>query len=138
MSVGRKILTFVAGATAVGGFVVDWNRTHLFNPTWPPHARFHDAQTISLGALLGTAGLAALYGRRGDGEEKATAGALLPACFWASMGTAFAFPGTEGLQSEFPERVPRVGGVWIDERFAAAGMLGLGALGYLLERRDSQ
>lgn len=138
MSAGRKILTFVAGATAVGGFVVDWNRTHLFNPTWPPHARFHDAQTISLGALLGTAGLAALYGRRGDGVGQATAGALLPACFWASMGTAFAFPGTDGLQSEFPERVPRVGGVWIDERFAAAGMLGLGALGYLLERRDSR
>lgn len=132
MSAGRKILAFVAGATAVGGFLVDWNRTHLFNPNWPPHARFHDAQTISTGALLGAAGLIALRrGKRGTAP-----GALLPAFFWASMGTAFAFPGAAGLQSEFPDRVPRLGGVWIDERFAAAGMLGLGALGYALERRQ--
>lgn len=136
MAMGRKILTFVAGATAVGGFLVDWNRTHLFNPSWPPHARFHDAQTISMGALLGTAGLVALHGPSASHADNTAAGALLPAFFWGSMGTAFAFPGAEGLQSEFPERIPRIGGVWVDERFAAAGMLGLGALGYFLERRS--
>lgn len=130
MNTGRKILTFVAGATAVGGFLVDWNRTHLFNPTWPPHARFHDAQTISAGALLGSAGLLAL--RRGDGGV--VPAALLPAFFWASMGAAFLYPGAKGLQAEFPEKVPRLGRVWIDERFAAAGMLGLGGFGYLLAR----
>lgn len=135
MSAGRKILTFVAGATAVGGFAADWNRTHLFNPHWPPHARFHDAQTIAMGALLGTAGLVGLN-RTGQDPDRSTAlGALLPGFFWASMGAAFAFPGAQGLQAEFPELVPRVGGVWIDERFAAAGMLGLAILGYGLERR---
>lgn len=133
MSAGRKILTFVAGATAVGGFLVDWNRTHLFNPNWPPHARFHDAQTISLGALLGTAGLAALHGKGGTDRERTAAGAVLPAFFWAAMGAAFAFPGTGGLQAEFPDRVPRVRGVWLDERFAAAGMLGLAVAGFTLE-----
>lgn len=135
MSTGRKVLTFVAGATAVGGFLADWNRTHLFNPSWPPHARFHDAQTISLGALLGTAGLVALHLRQESKPSGTAAGALLPAFFWGSMGTAFLFPGAQGLQSEFPERIPRIGGVWIDERFAAGGMLGLVALGYLLEVR---
>lgn len=131
MSTGRKILTGVAVATAVGGFLVDWNRTHLFNPAWPPHARFHDAQTISTGALLGSAGVLALR----QGDEGILLGALLPAFFWVSMGTAFLYPGAQGLQAEFPEKVPRIGGVWLDERFAAAGMLGLGGLGYLLARR---
>ncbi len=134
MSAGRRILNFVAAATAVGGFAADYNRTHLFNPNWPPHARFHDAQTITLGALLGGAGLVTL--RRGCGADRgAAAGALLPAFFWASMGSAFLYPGTAGLQAEFPRLIPRIRGVWIDERFAAAGMLGLGALGYVLERR---
>lgn len=135
MATGRKILNVVAGATAVGGFAVDWNRTHLFNPNWPPHARFHDAQTIAMGALLGAGGLFALNSTGPHHDRNAGLGALLPSFFWASMGAAFAFPGAQGLQSEFPDLVPRVRGVWIDERFAAAGMLGLGVLGYGLERR---
>lgn len=135
MSAGRKILNVVAGATTVGGFAADWNRTHLFNPSWPPHARFHDAMTIAMGALLGASGLYALNRKGPAPDRDTTVGALLPAFFWASMGAAFAFPGAQGLQSEFPQLVPRVRGVWIDERFASAGMLGLTALGYGLERR---
>ena len=42
-SVGRWLLSGVAAFTAVGGFLADWNRTHLFNPRWTPHAKFHDA-----------------------------------------------------------------------------------------------
>ncbi|MGQ1795801.1 DUF6640 family protein [Kocuria oceani] len=135
MSAGRKILNVVAGATAVGGFAADWNHTHLFNPNWPPHARFHDAMTITMGALLGAGGLYALNRNGPDPGRDTTMGALLPAVFWTSMGAAFAFPGTQGLQAEFPHLVPRVRSVWIDERFASAGMLGLTALGYGLDRR---
>ncbi|MHA7241435.1 DUF6640 family protein [Arthrobacter sp. TMS1-12-1] len=135
-SAGRKILNFVAGVTAVGGFAADWNRTHLFNPNWSPHAKFHDAQTIAVGSLLGVGGLYVLN-RKGPALQRDTAlGALLPAFFWASMGAAFGFPGAEGLQSEFPEVVPRVRGVWIDERFGSAVMLGLIAVGYGLDRRS--
>lgn len=119
----------------VGGFAADWNRTHLFNPNWPPHARFHDAMTIAVSGLLGAGGLYALN-RKGLDRERGTAlGAVLPAFFWASMGAAFAFPGAQGLQAEFPHLIPRVRGVWINERFVSAGMLGLTALGYGLERR---
>ncbi|WP_458117021.1 DUF6640 family protein [Arthrobacter sp. D2-10] len=125
----------MAGATAVGGFAADWNRTHLFNPSWPPHARFHDAQTVAMGALLGLGGLWVLN-RKGSAPQRDIAmGALLPAFFWASMGAAIGFPGTGGLQTEFPETVPRVRGVWIDERFASGAMLGLIAVGYYLDRR---
>lgn len=123
----------MAGLTAVGGFAADWNRTHLFNPAWPPHARFHDAMTVSLGALLGGVALYAL--RDGAQERDLVVGATGPAVFWVAMGSASAYPGAEGLQSEFPELVPRFGGVWIDERFAAVGMLALGATGYVLETR---
>ena len=40
---GRLILSFVLVVGAIVSTAVDWNTTHLFNPTWPPHARFHDA-----------------------------------------------------------------------------------------------
>lgn len=129
---GRAILRTAAGLTAVGGFAADWNRTHLFNPAWPPHARFHDAWTISLGALLGGAALYLLRDDRTD--HHAALGAALPALYWVGQGTAFAFPGTAGLEAEFPQFVPRIKGVWINERFAAGAMLALSATGYLLDR----
>jgi hypothetical protein len=132
---GRSIQRTVAGLTTVGGFVADWNRTHLFNPAWPPHARFHDAWTISLGALLGGASLYLLRDDRTD--QQAVLGAALPALFWVGQGAAFAFPGTAGLEAEFPQYVPRIKGVWINERFAAGAMLALSATGYLLDRHQA-
>jgi hypothetical protein len=130
------MLRAVAALTAGGGFAADWNRTHLFNPAWPPHAKFHDAQTIALGALLGGAGLYYL-GRDGHppGGADTRLGALLPALFWLSQAAGFAFPNAKGLEAEFPQYVPRLKGVWINERFSSALMLALSAAGYLLERR---
>jgi hypothetical protein len=124
----RSLLRGVAVVTAVGGFVMDWNRTHLFNPAWPPHARFHDAFTISLGAMLGL--LALFFLRRGSDRRDLAIGAALPAIFWASQGASFTFPGAEGLESEFPQYVPRVRGIWINERFASGLMLALTLVGY--------
>ena len=40
---GRLLLSFVVVVGAIVSTAVDWNTTHLFNPTWPPHAHFHDA-----------------------------------------------------------------------------------------------
>jgi hypothetical protein len=100
---GRAALRTLAATTAVAGFAADWNRTHLFNPAWPPHARFHDAMTIVLGTSPGGT---ALYLLRDDADPREVAlGAALPALFWASMGAAFAFPGTAGLEAEFPRDV---------------------------------
>src|SRR5919112_3929662 len=117
----RTALRTIAVMTAVGGFAADWNRTHLFNPAWPPHARFHDAMTIALG--LGLGGSALYFLRDGADERDVAIGAALPAAFWAAMGAAFTFPGTAGLEAEFLQYVPRVRGVWVNERFGSAAML---------------
>jgi hypothetical protein len=132
---GRLLLTSVAALTTVGGFLADWNRTHLFNPAWPPHAKFHDAQSILLGSFLGASGLYFLRGRGRHPERDLALGALLPSFFWVTQGAGFAFPGAEGLEAEFPEKVPCVGGVWVNERFSSALMLALIAAGYAAERR---
>lgn len=132
---GRLVLTTVAALTTVGGFLADWNRTHLFNPDWPPHAKFHDALSIALGSLLGSCGLYFLCRRGKDPQTDVALGALLPSLFWIAQGASFAFPGAEGFEVEFPERVPRVKGVWVNERFSSALMLALIAAGYAAERR---
>ena len=131
---GRWVLSSVAAFTTVGGFLADWNRTHLFNPGWPPHAKAHDAQTIILGSLLGASGLYFLWKRDERPERDLALGTLLPSFFWMAQCGSFLFPEAEGFESEFPEKVPRVRGVWINERFLSAFMLALLAVGYLIER----
>ena len=121
--------------TAVDGFLADWNRTHLFNPSWPPHAKFHGALTIILGSLLGANGLSLLRRKGEDPARDLALGALLPSLFWIAQGASFVFPGAEGFEAEFPEKVPRIKGVWVNERFSSISMPAVIALAYAAERR---
>jgi hypothetical protein len=68
------------------------------------------------------------------GEGPRALGALLPAFFWMAQGASFVFPGAEGLEAEFPEKVPRIRGLWLNERVPSALMLVLISAGYLAER----
>ncbi|RNF41240.1 DUF6640 family protein [Planococcus salinus] len=134
ISTGKVILGTVAALTAVGGFLADWNKTHLFNPNWPPHAKFHDAWTITLGSLLGGAGMYFLFRESSDRRQDLKLSTLLPGFFWAAQSISYAYPGAKGLQAEFPDLVPRAGNIWIDEKFASAAMLALLGYGYFLEQ----
>lgn len=52
LTLGRGLF-FVGNLLYCGGsFLADWNETHIFNKNWPPHAKFHNGQTMSLGILL--------------------------------------------------------------------------------------
>jgi len=132
---GRNILRSVAAFTAVGGFLFDWNKTHLFNPRWTPHAKFHDAMTMMQAALLGSSGLFLLQ-QKEDGQKELVGGTVLPAFFWIAMASSFAFPGAKGLEAEFPDKIKKVGGIPLNEGVISAFMLGLLALGYVLARKN--
>ena len=116
--------------------MADWNRTHLFNRNWPPHAEYHDAQRIFLGSLLGVRGLSFLRRRGKHSERDLALGVLLPSFFWVAQGLSLAFPGAEGFEAEFPEKVPRIRGVWVNERFSSALTLALIMIGYVAERKN--
>ncbi|MBA9078582.1 DUF6640 family protein [Rufibacter quisquiliarum] len=132
---GRTLLQTIAAFTTMGGFLMDWNKTHLFNPAWTPHAKFHDGMTILLGTLLGSGGLYFLQRKKGEAAQNLRTGALLPAFFYAAQAGAFAFPGAKGLDAEFPEKIPSVGKLRLNEGpFSLAMLAGLG-VGYWLARQ---
>ncbi len=131
---GRWLLSGVAVMLATNGFLGDLNHTHLFNPRWTPHSKFHDALTMLVGAGMGAMSLRALWRREPDREGAA----LLPAIFFGAMALSFAFPGAGSIAEEFPDPKDRAGLAKIHEGAISAGMLALTALGYALSRRSRE
>lgn len=130
LTLGKTLIALSALFTGVGAFVADFDETHLFNPSWPPHARFHDAQTMSLGTALAIATLTGLW-RPVDTVAGArrrldlTSG--IAAMYWTSNLTALAFPTTRAVDPPREEAFPQ----WR----AAFPCLALVVAGRALERR---
>jgi hypothetical protein len=50
---GRIMLSVILIIVSFGSAAIDFNTTHIFNPTWSPHARYHDVMLLIL--LIGVA-----------------------------------------------------------------------------------
>ena len=135
MRASRLLLSGAAVGTITGTARADLNRTHVFNPVWPPHARFHGA--AGWGTVAGTQLLALwlLWRPSTSAAEHELAvrnAALLPTIAWAPFFTALAIPGT--AVEDQPGLLPRVGGVPLN-LVPATLVPALAAVGYLLHRR---
>jgi hypothetical protein len=122
---GYGLLLFaIVGTVAVVALADVFNATHLFNPDWPGHARFHIGMQFTTLVLVSAASLWGLL-RLGS----PALAALAPASFWPGLFVAWAIPGTDVYASEALRGV----GVPINLVLAAV-FLGLTALGYRLSR----
>lgn len=98
---GRLLLSAIAVFGSVGSFAASWNAKHLHNPRWPPHAKFHDAQTLAAGTILGLSALFFAWRRSGDRRTNDLAAVLFAGnYFWTQAAAAF-FPGTAWTDPEF-------------------------------------
>ena len=134
MRISRLVLSGAAIGTMAGTARADLNTSHVFNPDWPPHARFHSV--AGWGSIAGSQ-LLALWllwrpGRHADDDEVATKiAALLPAIAWVPFFPALATPGT-AVEDE-PGHLARVAGVPVN--LVPATLIPIiSALGYTLYR----
>ena len=44
----KILLSVLVVVSTLVSVVVDWNASHVFNPDWHPHGRFHDVMLLSL------------------------------------------------------------------------------------------
>lgn len=136
MKTGKFLISFIAVFTAVSPYLADWNETHIYNPNWPPHAKFHNAQTMIFGAYLGLLSLWVLWGRKDISEsEKLNQGTVFAALYWLAQLPAILFPGT-AFNDPNGLPMPTVLGVQTNQVLLSIFfILPLIGLGYYLERK---
>ncbi|KAF4555577.1 Hypothetical protein D9617_2g055390 [Elsinoe fawcettii] len=102
----RSLMTFTNLIYCLGAFYFDYGPTHVLNPNWPPHARFHNGQTMSLGVLL-CAMVVWLLARSTSSKTEAKDSVLLAGLIgsmYCSAGmTAILYPGTDWSDPEFED-----------------------------------
>lgn len=123
-ALGKTLLGFAIVATVAIVAIADvFNATHLFNPDWPGHARFHIGMQFTTLVIVSLFSLAAL--RHGQ----VWASALAPASFWPGLFVAYLIPGTDVYASETLREL----GAPINLILAAV-LLGITGLGVVLQR----
>jgi hypothetical protein len=134
--VGKLLVSSAALLPAVGAFMADWNTTHVYNPTWPPHAKFHNAQTITLAVEAAGLSLWQLWGPGQESLSRLRWATLCAGLFWLTQAPAIFFPGTAFVDPDNPTQPTSLAGIPINQVTAlAAILLPLLAAGYAMEAR---
>jgi hypothetical protein len=94
-------ISVAAVMTLLIPFLADFNSTHIFNPLWAPHARFHGMNFLLVNIASGAISLWLLWGkyRERDSRLAIRVAALLPTLCWGSFFPALLVPGV----SIFPD-----------------------------------
>lgn len=111
--IGRGILSFVLVTGAALSIIVDWTTTHLFNPTWPPHAVFHDWAMINLLNGVSVCGLWLLWRKSPEPELGIKVATLIPLIFWSAFFYTTTLLPNSSLMDNVPIDLPEIAGLTI-------------------------
>ena len=135
---GRSLLTFAVATFSAINVLADWNKTHIFNPTWPPHARFHGADMSVIVWSVSAIAIWLLWRRSPEPELGTRVAALVSLALWSPfLYVTLVVPGTSLSVNETPlAEQPKIGGMVVEAQVVLAVLfLLLTAWGYRLARR---
>ena len=99
--ISRLLFTLAAIGLTVGAHLADLSPNHLFNDRWPPHAKFHTGQTLSMSVLLSVVTIFFAWRKTSDQREAVLATTAFAATYWVTQATAIAYPNTGFFDPEF-------------------------------------
>ncbi|MDQ0774216.1 hypothetical protein QF026_002682 [Streptomyces aurantiacus] len=123
---GKVLISLSALGTAVGVFIADWNETHIYNSTWPPHAKFHNAQTMNMGVVLGLVVIYYLWKAPRTRTSLKTA-AIVASVYGVTQLAVVFYPGVSSTDPPGENTWPQL--------MTTLPSLGCVLVGYLIERR---
>ncbi len=105
IEIAKWITAFVAlycfGGLFADAIVRTTARQHLWNPKWPPHAKFHNGQTMLMGVFNGSLALFILFYFRPLTLPLFLVAVAVASLYWVSMVLSPLFPGAAWLDPEF-------------------------------------
>ncbi len=134
---GKIIISFVLIVGAIVSVAVDWNDTHLFNPDWHPHAKFHGALMLCLLCGASAIGVWQLWRKSLEPKVAIIIACLIVVSFWLPFFyITWLIPGTSLLATEgVSELVLHIGGMNVYPNVLIGGvLLTLTTIGYFLTR----
>lgn len=98
----RLLFTLSAVGLIAGAHAADYAGTsHIFNDRWPPHAKFHTGQTLSMSLVLSLFAVFFAWRKTSDRTTAVLATAGFSAAYWITQATAILYPGTAFFDPEF-------------------------------------
>ncbi len=96
----RLIFVLLAILLPLGSHLADFNNTHIFNPRWTPHAKFHGGQTLMFSWLLGICSVFFAWRKSEDQRTTTLAASFFAAVYWFAQIGAIFYPGTAVFDSD--------------------------------------
>ena len=90
----RLIFTVIGVTLPIAAHLADMNQTHIYNPHWPPHAKFHNGQTLSMSLLLGGLTIFLAWWPSKSVPAMLAAAACAASLYFISQSTAILYPNT--------------------------------------------
>ena len=90
----KILLSVLVVVSTLVSVVVDWNSSHVFNPDWHPHGRFHDVMLLTLLVGLVPLLLWLLWRSSSEPEVAITVTTSILVLFWGSFYVNLLVPGT--------------------------------------------
>jgi hypothetical protein len=131
---GRGLLTLANVITVVAPIAADWNDSHIFNKSWPGHARFHGVTALAMTSSLSAVNIWSVWSGATDGNAARFFAAAVPVTYWAPFFLAPLVPGT--AVDDPPHPVPRLAGVPAN-LLGAAATTATAAIGWVLDRQSA-
>ena len=91
----RLTFTLIGVSLPVAAHAADINETHIYNPDWPPHAKFHDGQTRSFSILLGALTTFLAWKSSKNVSMMVAAAGSAASLYFLTQSTAILYPGTD-------------------------------------------
>jgi len=111
--VGKSLLTFVLVGGALSAFLFDWNASHVFNPLWQPHARYHIAVNIFFFTGVASVATWLLWRPSREPQVAFAAAALFSLAFWTPFFYVPLFVPTASYWAGAPGHEPRIAGMMV-------------------------
>lgn len=119
-NLGRYILSLVLVVGAVISVMVDFSKTHIYNPAWPPHAVFHDIAMLNHLVATSLIALWLMWRKSTEPAIGLRVAMLIVLSFWSAFFYVTTLVPTSSLKAIPNEKIPMIEGFAIYPNAALA------------------